>query len=222
MKHNILLKPGNIYLRMTSLVLLIFFSMKVSAQQHIITQKDNTRPETAKQFNSFNLSSFQVLQNDGYNEVQWQAGETATSNKFVVEYSFDGINFIRGEQVTGHNGLYNYRHYIRDTRPLLYRVSTENGEGSWVHSGAIMPKGVTVLPVQLQGNMIRGNMINVQASFPVERLTIVSTSGVEVFAKDLNGARDLIPVAIPSLKEGIYFVNFFGNGWKSTSRFVIG
>ena len=222
MKKNILRNIRSLYVKLTALSLGIFFSTTLSAQQHIIAQKDNTRPETARQFNSFNLSSFQVIQNDEYNVVQWQAGENTSNNKFVVEYSFDGINFIRSENVMGHNGLYQYRHYIRDTRPLLYRVSTENGQGSWVHSGAIMPKGVTVSPVQLQGNMVKGNMINVQASFPVERLTIVSTSGNEVFAKDLNGARDLIPVAIPSLKEGIYFVNFFGNGWKSTSRFVIG
>lgn len=222
MKQNNLRNTLVSYIKLTTLVIVLFFSTTLSAQQHVITQKDNTRPETARQFNSFNLSSFQVIQNDGYNVVQWQAGENVSNNKFVVEYSFDGVNFIRSENVMGHNGLYQYRHYIRDSSPLLYRVSTENGQGSWVHSGAIMPKGVMVSPVQLQGNLIEGNVMNVQASFPVERLTIVSTSGIEVFAKDLNGARDLIPVAIPSLKEGIYFVNFFGNGWKSTSRFVIG
>lgn len=222
MKSDILPNvKGQIAVIMAALVM-ILFSMPSEAQQHIISKKDNTRPETTRQYNSFNLASFSVIQNNGYNEIQWQAPENVNSSRFFIEYSFDGVNFIQGEEVLNNNGLYNYRHYIRDTRPLLYRVRTENSTGSWAHSGAIMPKDVTISPVQLQKNVIEGNVINITAQFPVERLTIVSGSGYEVYAKDVNGLRDFIPVAIPSLDRGVYFINFFGNGWKSTSRFVVG
>ena len=203
------------------LALAIFFSVSVTAQQHIITNKDNTRPETARQYNDYNLTSFEVIRHNGYNEIQWQAPLNNNASRFFVEYSFDGVHFLPGEQVLSNNGLYNYRHFIQDTRPLLYRVRTENGNGSLSYSGAILPKGISIEPVQLQKNVVEGNVINITAQFPVERLTIVSGTGMQVYARDVNGLKDFIPVAIPSLDRGVYFISFYGKGWKSTSRFVV-
>ncbi len=197
-------------------------TMSLYAQQHIIINKDNTRPETSRQYNSFNISSFTAIQNNGYNEIQWSAPANANGYKFIVEYSFDGVNFLTGAQVLSNTGMYNYKHYIRDTRPLLYRIRTESATRTLNHSGAILPKGVTVFPVQIQQNVVSGNVVNATAQFPVERITVISADGLQQFAKDVNGARDFIPIAIPSLNRGIYFITFYGNGWKNTSRIVIG
>src|SRR5690349_6907797 len=135
----------------------------VNAQQHIINNKDNTRPETSRQYNSFNISSFTAFQQNGYNEIQWSAPANANGYKFIVEYSFDGVNFLTGPQVLSNTGMYNYKHYIQDTRPLLYRIRTESTTGSLSHSGAIFPKGEAVFPVQLQTNVISGNVVNATA-----------------------------------------------------------
>lgn len=196
--------------------------MPLYAQQDIIINKDNTRPETSRQFNSFNFSSFTAIQQHGYNEIQWSAPANDAGNKFIIEYSFDGINFFSGDQVLSNSGFYTYKHYIRDTRPLLYRVRIEGVTGTLSYSGAILPKGITISPVQIHENVVKGNVINITAQFPVERVTIASGDGMQQFAKDVNGSRDFIPIAIPALNRGIYFMTFYGNGWKSTSRFVIG
>lgn len=197
-------------------------TMSLYAQQHIIINKDNTRPETSRQYNSFNISSFTVLQQNGYNEVQWSAPANVDGYKFIVEYSFDGVNFFSGQRVLSNSGIYNYKHYLSDARPLLYRIRTETVTGSLSYSGAILPKGVAVSPVQIHKNIISGNVVNATAQFPVERVTITSAEGLQQFAKDINGARDFIPIAIPSLNKGVYFITFYGNGWKSTNRIVIG
>ena len=196
--------------------------MSLYAQQHIIINKDNTRPETSRQYNSFNISSFTVIQQNGYNEIQWSAPANADGYKFIVEYSFDGVNFFSGQRVLSNSGVYNYKHYISDARPLLYRIRTETVTGSLVYSGAILPKGVAVSPVQIHKNIISGNVVNATAQFPVERVTITSAEGLQQFSKDINGLRDFIPIAIPSLNRGVYFITFYGNGWKSTDRIVIG
>lgn len=207
---------------MMMLTVLVLFSITVSAQQHIINQKDNTRPGISRQYNNFNLASFNVIQYNGYNEVQWQVPENAGVNRYTVEYSFDGIRFLPGEQVLANNGLYNYRHYIQDTRPLLYRIRSEDINGTLSYSGAILPKGVSLTPVQIHQNVVKGNVINITSQFPLERMIIVSNTGLQLFAKDINGQRDFIPIAIPSLDRGVYFVTFIGDGWKTTSRFVVG
>lgn len=197
-------------------------TMSLYAQQHIIINKDNTRPETSRQYNSFNISSFTVIQQNEYNEIQWSAPANVDGYKFIVEYSFDGINFFSGQRVLSNSGIYNYKHYISDERPLLYRIRTETVTGNLSYSGAILPKGIIVSPVQIHKNIVSGNVVNATAQFPVERVTITSSEGLQQFAKDINGLRDFIPIAIPSLNRGVYFITFYGNGWKSTNRIVIG
>ncbi|MGZ8558574.1 MAG: hypothetical protein ACXWWC_09585 [Chitinophagaceae bacterium] len=207
---------------LTAVLMFTIYAMPLNAQQDIIANKDNTRPESGRQFNSFNLSSFDAVQQNGYNEIQWHVKEEDGINKFIIEYSFDGINFLSGDQALTTNGIYKYEHLIEDSRPLLYRVRTEDITGAISYSGVFLPKGITVSPVQIHNNVITGNVINATAQFPVERLTIVSGNGMQMLAKDINGLKDFIPVAIPSLNRGIYFITFYGNGWKSTSRFVVG
>ncbi len=211
-KWNLFLATGFIF---------VSLSTTLNAQQHIIANKDNTRPETARQYNAFNLSSFMVIQQNGYNEITWPAASTGVSGKVFVEYSFDGVNYLSAEQVVPTNGIYKYQHYIKDTRPLLYRIRTEDMNGSANYSGVFFPKGTEVSPVQIQNNVVTGNVLNANAQFPVERVTVVYGNGTPQFAKEVNGLKDFISIALPSLNMGVYFITFFGNGWKSTSRFLV-
>jgi hypothetical protein len=198
------------------------FGNHLGAQHHVINKKDVTRPETSRQFNSFNLSSFSAIQENGYNEIRWTAPAKDADKKIVIEYSFDGIDFISGPEILPNDGMFTYKHQLQDTRPILYRLRTEDITGAVSFSGAFLPKGITISPVQVQSNIVTGNVINATAQFPVERVTVVSADGAQLLSKDMNGLRDFIPVAIPSLKQGIYFITFYGSGWKSTSRFIIG
>ena len=216
-----MLPAGSLKVFYTGL-LSITFVFGLHAQQHIINNKDNTRPETSLQYNSFNIADLRVIQQNGYNEVAWMAPANDDGYRFIVEYSYDGVNFVTGPRVMSTSGAYQYKHYIKDTRPLMYRVRTENATGALVHSGAILPQGIAVEPVQLQKNIVSGNVVNVTAQFPVERVIVTSSQGFQQFAKDINGQRDFIPIALPTLNKGVYFITFFGSGWKSTSRFVIG
>jgi len=202
--------------------ILAVFADQLHAQQYIINKKDVTRPETSREFNSVNLASFTAIQHGGYNEIQWPASPKDADKKIIVEYSFDGINFLSGPELLSTGGMFTYKHYLQDTRPILYRVRTEDLRGTVSYSGAFLPKGITISPVQIQNNIISGNIINANAQFPVERVNVVSGDGVQIFSKDVNGLRDFIPVALPTLKRGIYFITFYGNGWQSTSRFMVG
>ena len=78
-----------------------------------------------------------------------------------------------------------------------------------------------VSPITIYPTIITGNTVNVNTSLAVERIVIYSGNGVQVFAKEMNGQRDFIPLVIPSLGKGIYWMTFYGNGWKTTSKFII-
>jgi hypothetical protein len=192
------------------------------AQQHIIANKDNTRPETSRQTSSpAILTSFKAEKFNGYNEISFTALSEQATRKFIVEYSADAIDFQSAGQVLSTDGKYILKHYTQDTRPFVYRVKIEELTGKFSYSPEIILSGKEIPPVRIYPTIVTGSVINANAELPVERLIITSTDGQQLFAKDLNGVRDFIPIVIPSLGKGIYFITFYGNGWKSVSRFLI-
>ena len=51
---------------------------------------------------------------------------------------------------------------------------------------------------------------------------VVALDGKQVMAKDLGGIIGFAQIAIPVLSKGQYLVTFYGNGWQSTEKFMIG
>jgi hypothetical protein len=119
--------------------MLSVYANQLCAQQDIINKKDVTRPETSREYNSFNLSSFTDIQQNGYREINWPVSATYADKKIIIEYSFDGINFLPGPEVLSTGGMFTYNQYLQDTRPVLYRVRTEDVRGTVNYSGVFLP-----------------------------------------------------------------------------------
>jgi hypothetical protein len=194
------------------------------AQQNIIANKDNTRPETKRQFDPppARVFTFAATRFNGYNEIQWNAAREQDTRRFIVEYSYDSYNFQTAGQVIAVNGVYDLKHYTSDNRPALYRIRIEDLNGKYYYSDNIFLNGRDILPVTIYPTVVTGNIVNANAFFPVERITIVSVDGQELFAKDMNGKDEFMKINIPSLSKGWYMITFYGNGWKSTSKFMVG
>ena len=196
-------------------------------QQNIIADKDNTRPEISReQTRQAGVFSFSAKKYNGYNEVQWSAMPETDIRKYIVEYSPDGINFQSAGETPATNGLnangnYLLKHYTQDIRPLLYRLRMESLNGKYQYSPGILLDGIDVPPVKIYPTIISGNNINIIADFPVERISIFSSAGQQLFSRDMNGVKDFTSVPIPSLSNGMYWMAFYGSGWKSTAKFVI-
>ena len=104
---------------------------------------------------------------------------------------------------------------------MLYRLHMLLKNMRSEYTPAYLLDGIPVSPVSFYPTVITGNTINLNSDWPVQRMTITSGSGIQVFAKDLNGQLHNIPVVIPNLGRGIYFVTFYGNGWQSTDRIMV-
>jgi len=192
------------------------------AQQNIIADKNNTRPEVNRQLTTpAMVTSIEAKKLNGINEINWNAFAEQDTRKFIVEYSYDGKDFLSAGEALSSNGVYSLKHHTLDTRPVMYRIRIEELNGKFSYSSMILLDGVDIPVVKVYPTVVSGNAINADAAFPVERISIVSTDGRQVFAKDLNGASDFIPLTIPYLSRGMYFITFFGNGWKSTSKFLV-
>lgn len=203
---------------------LLFLSAgKIShAQQYIIANKDNTRPEAMRQlYAPARITSFTATRHNGSNDIRWTAISAQDTRRFIVEYSFDGINYQSAGEALAGEGEYRITHSMLDDRPVLYRLRIEDLGHKAYYSENIFLDGIAVAPVEIYPTIVTGEVVNLNAHLPVERVTIVSGDAKQVFAKDLNGERDFIPLAIPALGSGMYFITFYGNGWQHTARFIV-
>src|SRR5215204_713222 len=202
------------------------FSTLISSaysQQNIIAGKDDTHPEIAvQQYSSAKIYKFSAVQMHGYNEIRWSAVAEEDTRRFIVEYSDDGINYQSAGELTPLAGNYSLKHYTLDTRAFLYRIRMEKKDDRFFNSVNFLLGGVDIAPVKIYPTIVEGNTINLRMAFPVHRMNIISLDGKQVMAKDLGGITGTTQVAIPVLSKGQYLVIFYGNGWQSTEKLIIG
>ena len=192
-------------------------------QQNIIADKDNTHPElTRQQYTPAKIYSIRIIPNNGYNEIQWSAVAEQDIRRFIVEYSTDGINYQTAGESLPLTGEYSIKHYTFDIRSMLYRIRMEKQDGRFFNSAVFLLDGDDHAPVKIYPTMIEGNTVNMQLWIPIERISIFSSSGQQVFAKEMGGFMGSTQVVIPALSKGTYTMTFYGKGWQSTDRFIIG
>jgi hypothetical protein len=193
------------------------------SQQNIIAGKDDTHPEiTAQQYSPAKIYELSAVQMHGYNEIQWSAMAEEDTRRYIVEYSSDGINYQSAGELTPLRGIYSLKHYTLDTRTFLYRIKIEKKDGHFFNSTNFLLGGIEIAPVKIYPTIVEGNTLNLRMTFPVQRMNIMSFDGKQVMAKDLGGIIGSTQVAIPVLSRGQYLVTFYGNGWQSTEKFMIG
>ena len=193
------------------------------SQQNIIADKDNTHPEiTRQQYTPAKIYSIRAISNNGYNEIQWSAVAEQDTRRFIVEYSTDGINYQTAGESLPLTGEYSVKHSTPETRSILYRIRMEKKDGNFFNSAVFLLDGYDHAPVKIYPTMVEGNTINLQLWFPVEGINVFSSSGQQVFAKEMGGFMGSTQVVIPSLSLGTYMMTFYGKSWQSTQRFTIG
>jgi len=202
-----------------------FFTFINSAysQQNIIADKYKTRPETEIETNTVaRIIFFTATRMDGWNEIQWAASHEENIRRYIIEYSMNGIDYRTAGELIPFTGEYLLKHRTLDTRSFLYRVKVETNDGKFYNLRIALLEGNDIPPVKIYPTMIEGNTINMQAGLPVERVNIFSPDGRQVFAKEMAGFTGATQIVIPSLSKGMYWMNFYGSGWQSTSKFIIG
>lgn len=221
-KPNAMKKYYSTSLKMSGFIVLFLFALNSSGQTTISSEKDITRPEINRQFeNTAAISTFSVVRNNGYNEINWTAiGENQT-RKFIVEYSTNCIYYQAAGEMIVSNGQYHLNHTTNEIVPLLYRIKGETLNGRAFYSPNFLLAGIESSPVKVYPTVIVGNTMNVRAAFPVQRITVLSTSGQQVFVKDVNGNAEDMSLVLPSLGRGMYYVHFTGRDWKATEKIIV-
>lgn len=98
----------------------------------------------------------------------------------------------------------------------------EKKDGRFFNTGGFLLGGIDARPVELYPTIVENNTVNLQMYLPVHRINIFSTDGKQVMQKDLGGTSGFSQISFPVLSKGTYLITFYGNGWQSTERFMVG
>ena len=205
------------------LALSILISVTAFGQQELIANKMNTRTDVTKPFsNSVGFGVFTAQRLNGQNEIKWSGFSEQNTRRYIVEYSTDGVNFqSAGEVLTG-AGNYQLNHHLFITQPIIYRIKAEGADGKYTYSNSVFLDGDVTAPVKIYPTIITGGEVRAIANMPVEQIIVTNSSGQQVFIQSVNGRDNYLSIPLPgSLGKGMYFINFTGNGWQSTGRFII-
>ena len=171
------------------------------------------------------LISFSGTPMNGYNELKWITESEENMDKYIVEYSTDGISYsTAGEVVSANNtsrSIYLYRHTTINTTNVYYRLKMSELNGTHKYSPVIRIGPDKETGVKIYSTFITTGLVNIISWQPVERVTITNTTGIQLFSKEMNGATGYFNIPIPALQKGLYIIRVSGKDFQQTEKLVV-
>ncbi len=158
-----------------------------------------------------NLISFRVNNVNNAHVLRWITDGEVNNDHFVIEYSYDGINFEQLDLVQGRGNastkvVYEYTNHGEDAPLVYYRLRQVDLDGTYSHSEIVSARTegmVSLYPSPAQ-NTIAISMKN-GASDKIQQLSIIDGRGVEVLSLKVDLLSSM-SLDISALATGIYCV----------------
>lgn len=158
------------------------------------------------------LLSFTANKQTGYNELFWKTTQEVNLEKFAVEYSKDGTQFIEAGTLLpyGNNAApeYYFKHSVDNTNRLYYRLKMMDKDGTNAYSKIITLEGTeaTGEVIRLFPTQLRYGQLQVQLNQPFNSLQVVNTSGQILMTQNLQNRSGILQLNVSSFSKGIYTV----------------
>jgi hypothetical protein len=170
------------------------------------------------------LTSFSVKHYPSYNELKWVTGFEQGTARFRIEYSTNNTSFQQaGVVAAGRNangGSYSFRHAIRTTTPLYYRLAVEDDNGSVKYSTVLKVSGDNEAIIKIYPTVVQDGVLNILIPKPEDKLQLINSSGSLVFEKSLKNIEGTTAISLPSLPKGMYVVRITGTEMKAEKIIV--
>jgi glucose/arabinose dehydrogenase len=175
---------------------------------------------TPVQFSSFTATGY-----NGYNKLQWETSSESATDYFAVEYSTDGINFSPAGTVdasgAANGSSYEFRHDIRFSGYLYYRLVIHNDDGSLNYSQIARIKSGENMPVKIFSNIVTNGNLRMEIAEPVTELQLINSTGAMLYRKSLQSAIGIQNISLPSLPGGVYFIWIKGKNISYRERIIV-
>ena len=170
------------------------------------------------------LLSFSGKKQNGFNELKWNIAASQNINRFIIEYSNNGTNWLSaGELIASNqagNQQYAFRHYTTETGKLFYRLQIKENNGVITYSPVIAINGKEA-GIKIFPTILTSNMLQVVSEKEVTGLKIMDSNGRLVLAKQMNGQYRYFTVSLPVLSHGIYLVQLQTESGNETVKIIV-
>lgn len=155
------------------------------------------------------IKDFSAQHFTSYNILKWATASEQAISKFYVEYSSDGINFVRAAQVKASGNIdgadYSFQHYTSAT-PVFYRLASEEDNGRINYSNIIKVSSPADAVIKIFPTVVTGNTFSLTHTMAAGKLQLINNNGAVVFEKVLNNTTGATTINLPQLAKGMYIV----------------
>ncbi|HSN62465.1 MAG TPA: T9SS type A sorting domain-containing protein, partial [Ferruginibacter sp.] len=171
------------------------------------------------------LTQFKAKSYNGYNQLNWISATETNTNKYHIEYSIDGIQFIRVGQVAATRNStgsqYNYRHNILPAQNMYYRLAIEDADGSISYSAIVRLSDDNDKPVKVYPTVTSNGTIQVDLKRHAKNIQLINSNGSLVYQKNMQGLLGIIPINLPALPKGVYVIMIYGNDFSVKEKIIL-
>ena len=138
--------------------------------------------------------------------LNWSSGEEINFDKYIVQYSLDGVQFLDITTLKGKGGNKNYTFTYQQVNPVtFYRLKLMDNDGNFTYSEIRSIKIKTTNKFVLSPNPADGNMyLYSNQNVLVKSLEIISVNGRRV--KIINNFSQGQAINIAMLSQGLYLL----------------
>ena len=162
---------------------------------------------------------------NGYNEISWRTANEQNVSFFEIEFGDDGTNYTVAGRINAINippaNNYSFRHNISLFSRLYYRIKITDKNGRISYSDTVQVTKPVNRPVLLYPVPLTGNQLNLYAQEPVEWVMICAADGKQVFRKNTANVSGFIPLELPHLQTGVYWVRIKTRSNLFTERILV-
>ncbi|MCZ2396499.1 MAG: M36 family metallopeptidase [Chitinophagales bacterium] len=171
-------------------------------------------------------SDFTVQKDGGRALLKWETQQESNTDKYIIERSGDGVNFLAiGTQAAAGNSSTPRKYSFYDESPLtgnnIYRIQLLDKDGKVSYSKALSlyfnePAGMVVA---LTPNPARSIVeLTIQGNSTPLRVDLVDAAGRTLRTYDMKTEKIRIPVA--TLTQGVYYLKIKGDRLDTTRKFI--
>lgn len=161
----------------------------------------------------------------GYNELTWTTGFEENIEKYIVEYSTNGLDYqTAGEVVSKYGsggGSYTLKHSVNNQQVIRYRLRITELDHKQSYSPIISIGELSKKSIQVYPTRVSTGSINIISTIPVKRFSIFSLDGKEIYTKYMAGSTGYTSVPLSGFKKGLYLMKLSGDGFSQTDKIII-
>lgn len=160
----------------------------------------------------------------GKNELRWTTAMEENADKFIVEYSLNGRDFLVAGEVDARGDIngasYVFNHSIANERVIQYRLRMVDRDATSKFS-PIISLGSKTKDIKVYPTIVNNQTLQVISGPPIDRISIFTITGHQVHVATMNGVSGYFSVPLPVLQKGIYVVRLAGGDFQGIQKIVV-